>query len=160
MSSKEKTVKFLFVLVAYLGVSGAVTLLFDGNWQTFGTAFGVLLGIRLFFSAIEILGGVVSWRFYGKRRMTEKVLGVLQMHQFPPREYAHDDISAYLAGIESGLDVTPSVKKAAAELQGLLDHVRSRGGMLAKARTYSAVNRALDIYSPPSAAKNSGSTSK
>ena len=146
MSSQERTIRFIFVFVVYLCVSGAVTLLFDGNWLTFWTAFGVLLAIRLFFSVIETLGGVVSWRLHGKQRMTEKILGILQTTQFPPREFPHDDISAYLG--------------TAAELQFMLDHVRSTGGMLAKARTYSAVNRALDIYSPSSAAKGSSSTSK
>ena len=160
MSSQERTIRFMFVFVVYLCVSGAVALLFDGNWLTFWTAFGVLLAIRLFFSVIETLGGVVSWRLHGKQRMTEKILGILQTTQFPPREFPHDDISAYLGKIGSGLEVTPSVKKTAAELQFMLDHVRSTGGMLAKARTYSAVNRALDIYSPSSAAKGSSSTSK
>lgn len=141
-----------FSLVPYLLVSWGYAELTDGNSKTFWTAFGVLVGVRLFFSVIETLGSILSWRLHGKKLMVQKMLEALRSNEFPKRFYSHDDILGYLARIEDEEKISPSVKSAAKQLEFVLATFENLG-ILAGARMYSAAEAALEIYSPRSAAK-------
>ena len=141
-----------FAFVPYLLVSWGYTELTDGGSKTFWIAFGVLLGVRLFFSTVETLGSVLSWRLYSRKLMVQRMLEVLRTNKFPKRFYAHDDILNYLARIEGSEEISPSVKSSAKQLEFMLVTFENLG-VLAGARMYSAVEAALETYSPRSAAK-------
>lgn len=141
-----------FSLVPYLLVSWGYAELTDGRTETFWTAFGVLVGFRLFFSVIETLGSVLSWRLYGRKLMVQKMLEALRTNTFPKRFYSHDDILGYLARIEDSEEVSSSVKSAAKQLEFMLVTFENLG-ILAGARMYSATEAALEVYSPRGAAK-------
>lgn len=140
-----------FAFVPYALVAWGYTELADGNCEMFWTAFGVLLGARLFFSIIESLGGILWWRLYGKKNTVQKVLEMLRVNRFPLREYKHDDISNYIARIKGNDEILPPVKIAAYQLEFLLATSEDRG-ILEGARIFSAAEIALDAYSPKSLA--------
>ena len=89
---KTHVITFAFAMVPYLLVTWGYTELTNGDTKTFWTALGILLGVRVFFSLIETLGSVLSWRLYGKNFMVQKMLEVLRANKFPMREYSHDNI--------------------------------------------------------------------
>lgn len=154
-NTKPQLITAGFSLVPYLLVSWGYAELTDGTRKTLWVAFGVLVGVRLFFGLIETLGSVLSWRLYGKKQMVQKMLGVLQTNKFPKRFYFHDDILNYLARIEDSEEISHSVKSAAKQLEFLLATFENLG-ILAGARMYSATEAALEMYSPRSAAKPLG----
>ena len=136
----------LFSFVPYLLVSWAYMALVDGGSEQFWTAFGVLIAVRLFFSVIETLGSVISWRLYGKKLMVNKFLGLLRANNFPKREYQHDDFLGSLARIEDG-PYGDSVKTSAKEIYFLLSTFESMGILLGM-RMHAASEAALETYSP------------
>lgn len=140
----------LFTFIPYFIVSWAYMALVDGRAGQFWSAFGVLVAVRLFFSIIETLGSILSWRLYGRKFMVSKFLGFLRVNNFPKREYAHDDFSNYLARIEEG-PYTASVKASAKEIYFILSTFESMGILLGM-RMHSASDVALDAYSPRSEA--------
>ena len=151
-SLKPQLVTFGFAMVPYLLVSWGYTKLTDGDTKRFWIALGVLLGVRLFFGLIEILGGVLAWRLYGKKSMVEKALEMFRSNKFPMREYSHDNLGNYLARIEDSDEVSLTVKRAAKDLETVLGMFENLG-ILVGARIYSATETALDLYSPKSETK-------
>jgi hypothetical protein len=141
----------LFAFVPYILVSWAYMAIVSGNSREFWSAFGVLIGARFFFSVIETIGSILSWRLYGKKLMTRKFLFLLQSNNFPKREYEHDDFSNYLARIDDGLQYSMSIKTAAKDIYSLLSTYESIGILLG-ARMHAASEAALDAYSPKSEA--------
>jgi hypothetical protein len=136
----------LFSFVPYLLVSWAYMEAVDGESKQFWGAFGVLIAVRLFFSVIEMLGGILSWRLYGKKLMVNKFLGLLRANNFPKREYQHDNFLAYLGRIEDG-SYADSVKTTAKEIYFLLSVFEDMGILLGM-RMHSASEAALETYSP------------
>lgn len=136
----------LFSFVPYLLVSWAYMALADGGSKQFWGAFGVLIAVRLFFSVIETLGSILSWRLYGKKLMVNKFLGLLRENNYPKREYQHDDFLDYLVRIECG-PYTDSVKKSAKEIYFLLSTFENMGILLGM-RMHGASEAALETYSP------------
>ena len=80
-----------FAAIPYGLVTWGYTVFTDGDVQAFWVALGVLLGIRLFFSLIEMLGGVLYWRLYGRRIVLSNALKFLKTNGFPPRESTPSD---------------------------------------------------------------------
>jgi len=151
-SIKPQLITFGFAFVPYFLVSWGYAALTDGNSRTLWATFGILIGVRLFFGLIEMLGSVLAWRLYGKKFMVEKALQMFRSNKFPMREYSHDDLGNYLARIEDDEEVSPAVKRAAKDLEVVLGMFENQG-ILIGARVYSATEAALDIYSPKTAAK-------
>jgi hypothetical protein len=148
--TRSRIIISLFAFVPYLLVSWGYMALVDGGASQFWSAFGVLVAARLFFSVIETLGSVLSWRLYGKKLMVNKFHEFLRANNFPKRTYAHDDFLNYLARIEDG-PFPPSVKASAKEIYFLLSTFESMGILLGM-RMHSATEAALDAYSPKSEA--------
>ena len=115
-------------------------------------ALAVLIVVRIFFSIIEGLGGVLTWRVYAKRETVKRQLALLRENKFPKREYAHDDFTSYLARIiDPESEYSAAQKATAKEIQVVLAAVESVGGLLGM-RLHAATDAALDIYSPASEA--------
>jgi len=145
-NARASTIIALFSFVPYLLVSWAYMELANGGSEQFWDAFGVLIAIRLFFSVIETLGSILSWRLYGKKLMVDNFLGLLQANNFPKREYQDDDFLGYLARIKDGL-YADSVKTSAKEIYFLLSTLESMGILLGM-RMHTASEAALETYSP------------
>ena len=74
MNNDHNIVTFIFALIPYIFATWIYTELTSGDWETFFIALGVLLAVRLFFSTIETLGSVLTWRLYGKKLLVEKIM--------------------------------------------------------------------------------------
>lgn len=150
---------FTFSWLPYLAVAWLYMKLGDDTWESFRTALLWLLVARMFFSIIELLGGIAAWRIYGKRALTDIYLEVLRSNHFPPRKYSHDDFLAYLTRVEDedygGYEISSETRKAATEFRSALT-VHESTGLLAGMRHSSAVEAALEIYSPKSKAPDWG----
>jgi hypothetical protein len=149
--TRSRIVLAMYSLVPYALVSWAYMALVDRSTTEFWSAFGVLIAARTFFSIIEGLGGILSWRLYGKQVTVQKFLHFLRSNDFPKREYAHDDFLNYLARIEDEPEYSTSAKAAAKEIHVLLAAYESTG-ILVGARMHAASDAALDLYSPKSIA--------
>ncbi|HUO43335.1 MAG TPA: hypothetical protein VMT94_00290 [Burkholderiales bacterium] len=152
--ARARIIMGLFAFVPYFMVSWAYMALVDGGARQFWSAFGVLAAVRLFFSLIETLGSVLSWRLYGRKFTVNKFLGLLRANNFPKREHAHDDFLNYLARIEDG-PYSQSVKGCVKEIYFILSTFESMGILLGM-RMHSATEAALDAYSPRSQAPDFG----
>lgn len=148
---KPQLIVFGFSVVPYLLLSWGYSELTDGTTKTFWISLAVLFGFRLFFSIIELIGSVLTWRLYGKKFMIDRALEIFRNNGFPMREYSHDNLGSYLARIESNEEISQSVKRAAKDLETLLIMFENQG-ILAGARTYSATEIALDLYAPRNSA--------
>lgn len=166
-NTRSLIITILFSFVPYVLVSWGYAELTHGDSKEFWSALGVLLLARLFFSIIETLGSVLSWRLYGKKIMVNMFVELLRVHNFPKREYAHDNLSAYLyrimeerpppspwdfviadAGVgDDEAEYPASLKTAAREMSQVLEASQSFDGILAGVRMHSAAEAALDIYS-------------
>ena len=155
--TRSRIVMSLFAFVPYLIVSWAYMALVSGDSSDFWKALGVLVAVRFFFSVIETLGTVISWRLYGKRVMVNKFVEFLRANNFPKRKYAHDDFLNYLARFEDEPSCPASVKASAKEIYFLLSTFESMGILLGM-RMHSASDAALDVYSPKSEAPVFGTT--
>ena len=109
--------------------------------------FAVLCLLRAFFAAIEGLGGILTWRLYGRRRATAHYLAYLQSNEFPMRKFMQDDLLTYLSRIEGGIGNSQNLKLKAKELENALAFYEGMGILLG-ARSHSAAAAALEIYSP------------
>jgi hypothetical protein len=140
-----------FAAIPYGLVTWGYTAFTDGDVQAFWVALGVLLGIRLFVSLIEMLGSVLSWRLYGRRIALGNAIKFLKANGFPPREYEHDSLLAYLARIQDGPEYASPLRAAAVETERLLTFIEQLGIVMG-ARTWEVWCAALDIYAPRSRA--------
>ena len=112
---------------------------------------GRVAGDSIFFSLIEMLGGVLYWRLYGRKIALSNALKFLKTNGFPPREYAHDTLLAYLARIQDGHEYSPPLRAAAAEAERLLTFIEQLGIVMG-ARTWEVWCAALDAHAPRSQA--------
>src|SRR6266436_4341709 len=109
--TKSTIIVMLLAWVPYSAVAWGYKVLTDGTAKTFWYALGTLVGVRLFFSIIEGLGGILTWRVYGKRVAVQGPLAILRANNFPKRRYKEEDFQDYLAGIADDPECTESVKK-------------------------------------------------
>ncbi len=111
----------------------------DRSWRVAGDS--------TFFSLIELLGNVLYWRLYGRRIALSNALKFLKTNKFPPREYEHDTLLAYLARIQDGPEYPSPLRAAAAEAERLLTFIEQLGiGM--GARNWDVWCAALDAHAP------------
>jgi hypothetical protein len=134
-------------LILYLAVAGAYTIVVDGGGKTLASAFGVLVGIRTFFAAIECIGGTLMWRLYLKKIVVQRFVCSLRKYNFPPRYYKHDDFLNYLTRIESDGSCSDRVKWEARIMESMLA-MQENGRMFQGARCHAASEIALEAYSP------------
>lgn len=145
--ARSQTIMALFALVPYLLVSWAYMSLTNGNVSDFWKSLAVLLAMRFFFSVIETLGSVLSWRIHGKKIAIKKNLEVMQANNFPKRRYSHDDFLNYLARIEDDPECSTSLKAVAKQMEIVLATCESLGHLIG-ARMHAAADEALELYSP------------
>ncbi len=74
-----------FALVPYALVAWGYKKLTGGDDGDYWIAFGVLIAVRLFFSLIEMLGGILAWRVYGKGLAVTGLHEFLRSNEFPKR---------------------------------------------------------------------------
>jgi len=139
---------------------------FVGEGSYFWMIFGIMLLIRLGFSIMEVIGGILAWRLYNKKAMVNRVVDFLKVHNFPPRRCAFDDFDAYLSRIDKFGQYPPKLDMYGKLIpeetpryypQELINEARKfeqrlleapYQGVLAERRQNAAYNLALDIYSP------------
>jgi hypothetical protein len=148
---RSQFIMALFAWVPYMLVSFAYMKLTEGSWKDFWVALGALIVVRLFFGIIEMLGGSLAWRMYGKKLMVNKHLQLLHANKFPTRQYSHDDFSAYMSRIADDPDSPAPLIVLAKEATHSLELAENLG-ILIGMRVHSAAEAALDIYSPKSEA--------
>jgi hypothetical protein len=144
-AEKTKIITGLIASVPYVVIAWGYTK-FDSD-VSFWQALGVLLAVRLVFSIIETLGGMLAWRFYGRAYTVKEFVQILHKSKFPQRYYQHDDLLNYLARIEDDLNLDADVRRAAREVGSSLELYESMG-ILIGLRMHSASEQALEIYSP------------
>jgi hypothetical protein len=155
--ARSRIIVALFALVPYALVAWAYMALTNGNANDFWRAFGVLFAVRVFFSIIETLGGVLAWHLYSKRVVVGKHVEFLRAHGFPKRKYSHDDFLAYLVRIEDDPEQPASLRAAAREMHSMLATCEGMGILLGM-RMHSASEAALEIYSPKAQAPAYGTS--
>lgn len=117
----------------------------DSKASTFWYTIGGLLIVRLFYSIIETLGGMLVWRVVGKRDMVSRIVQALREGRFPPANDPAEDMSSYLVRIDD--DDTPlQIRLMARELKGGLQ-VYESFGILPGMRVHSAMDAALRKHS-------------
>ena len=133
-----------FALIPYVFLSWGYAQIMDEN---FWKVLGFLIAARLFFTVIETIGSIFSWRTYGKKKIVQLNLNILQFNNFPKREFEHDDFSNYLARIEIGDESSVQLKAVAKNWEQSLAFFEHTG-ILIGMRMHAAADDALDIYSP------------
>lgn len=142
--TRTQFIMVLFVWIPYALVAWGFAQISHGS---FFSTLGVLVAIRLFFSIIEFLGSILSWRLYGKKKAIERSLTLLRSNEFPKRQYADDDLLKYLVRIERDETCTLQIKSAAKQWEQALAFFEDSGILLGM-RMHSAAEAALNIYSP------------
>ncbi|HQR19491.1 MAG TPA: hypothetical protein PKV98_01405 [Burkholderiaceae bacterium] len=152
--TRSQIIMAVFAWIPYVLVSWGYAKLTGGS---FWPALGVLVVVRLFFSAIETLGSVLAWRIYGRKAVVERNLSLLRASNFPKRQNAHDDFLSYLGRIESDETSSQQLKAAAKQWEQVLAFFES-SGILLGVRMHAAADAALDVYSPKNEAPLLGTT--
>lgn len=150
--TRSQIIMALSAWVPYVLVSWGYAVVSDSS---FWFALGVILAIRLFFSVIETLGSILTWRLYGRKKAIEKNLSMLRANDFPKRQYAHDDFLNYLSRIEDDATSPEQLKMAARQWEQALAFFESSGILLGM-RMHAAADEALNIYSPKHEAPSFG----
>jgi hypothetical protein len=145
--AKSRVITWAFSLIPYLLVTWGYTEFTDGGLKEFGIAFCVLFGIRLFFTVIETIGGILAWRLYGRQNTVQRMVTTLRANNFPMRKYFHDDFGNYLARIDDEEEYPQAIRGMAKEIDHSLE-LFDELGAFAGWRYGAAWNAALDIYSP------------
>lgn len=133
-----------FAWIPYVILSWGYAQIMDGN---FWKVLGVLIAVRLFFSVIETIGSIFSWRLYGKKKIVELNVNFLRNNNFPNRVLEHDDFLSYLIGIENNEEYSLQLKILATNWKHLLLFFENTG-ILMGVRMNAAADEALDLYSP------------
>ena len=145
MNSMNPTLITLgFAWIPYVILSWGYAQIMDGN---FWKVLGVLIAVRLFFSVIETIGSIFSWRLYGKKKIVELNVNFLRNNNFPNRVLEHDDFLSYLIGIENNEEYSFQLKILATNWKHLLLFFENTG-ILMGVRMNAAADEALDLYSP------------
>lgn len=133
-----------FSSLPYLMLAWALMVITDGDAKDFWLALGVLLVLRMFFSAVEALGGILLWRLYGRRFAVRKTLAVFRTNDFPAAELG-EDVYAYLYRVQRAPGCSAQLRDRVQELE--FDAVKSVGkGWLPGRRARSAMQQALNEY--------------
>lgn len=147
MTSTERSqaIGSLIASIPYALIAWGYTK-FDAS-VSFWIALGVLLGVRLMFAIVELLGSVLAWRLHGRTIAVNNALRLFRENQFPPRQYRHDDLSSYLFRIKGDGNIGPELRRTAKEFEAVLE-IFDNMGILTGWRMRSAAEAALDIYAP------------
>jgi hypothetical protein len=140
-----------FTLAPYLLVAWGFTVMTDNEASTFWKALLVLSGLRIVFAFIDMLGGVLRWRLWGRSVSVANALTWFTARQFPQRKYADDDMGNYLARIEQDPEQSLALRMAAAEL-GRLFLIYEDFGIFVGSRFHDAYKVAFEQYAPPTRA--------
>ena len=100
--AKAVLIGFGFAMIPYIAVAWGYSYFTEGGQPTFWRALGVLFVVRLFFEVIESIGRFLAWRFFVRREMVARMLGVFQKHEFPAKQYFDDDFSNLLCSPSRG----------------------------------------------------------
>jgi hypothetical protein len=146
-NSKSAIIVLAFATIPYLLVAWGYTALVGGGTIVFWIGLGLLLGARLFFALIEMVGSILAWRLHGRRIMVENFLRFLRTKNFPRRYYDHDGFTNYLDRVENDDALSPSLRRDAKEWYKLLGIFEDLG-IFVGARMHSATEIALETYSP------------
>ncbi len=152
---KSGAILFFFSWVPYLLVAGGYSQFVHGDMRAFWPALGTLVAVRFFFIVIEWLGGILTWRLYGKRRVVAKFLEFLRANNYPKRFYHHDNFLAYLTRIQDDRSFLEPLRMSARQTERELELFEEMG-MLLGMRMHSASEAALEIHSPRGEAKHIG----
>ena len=137
-------ITLVFAWIPYVLLSWGYAQIMDGD---FWKVLGVLIAVRLFFSVVETIGSIFSWRLYGKKKIVELNLNFLRSNNFPNRVLEHDDFLSYLIGIENNEEYSLQLKILATNWKNLLLFFENTG-ILMGVRMNAAADEALDLYSP------------
>jgi len=118
--AKAVLIGFGFAMIPYIAVAWGYSYFTEGGQPTFWRALGVLFVVRLFFEVIESIGRFLAWRFFVRREMVARMLGVFQKHEFPAKQYFDDDFSNYCARLLGGQQRGPNYMQQAHDIQSLL----------------------------------------
>ena len=129
--------------VPYLGVAW---LFAELGGVHFWVALGVLLAARLFFAAVEWVGGILVWRFYGRKHMVQRNLLMLRSNKFPPPAPGSRDALSYLSQLQDDPNASPQVRNAAKEMRFVLATFENLGALRGM-RMHSAADEAVQRYS-------------
>jgi len=143
---------FALAWIPYLLVTWGISEVFEVK---FWVVLAWLVGARLFFTVIEFAGSILIWRLVGKRDMTARLLSHLVANKMPRRYYSHEDYSSYLDRVKTDEATTRDVKEAARQAE-LMATLFEGHGIFAGLRLDSAMEAALEQYSPRAAAPASG----
>jgi len=144
---KSAVIVSAFAAVPYLLVAWGYAALVGGGAIVFWIGLAVLLGARLFFALIEMVGSSLAWRLHGRRIMVDNFLSFLRTKNFPRRYYDHDDFTNYLDRVENDDALSLSLRRDAREwykFLGILEDL----GIVIGARMHSATEIAFETYSP------------
>ena len=137
-------ITLVFAWIPYVLLSLGYAQIMDGD---FWKVLGVLIAVRLFFSVVETIGSIFSWRLYGKKKIVELNLNFLRSNNFPNRVLEHDDFLSYLVGIENNEEYSLQLKILATNWKNFLLFFENTG-ILMGVRMNAAADEALDLYSP------------
>lgn len=137
-------ITLVFAWIPYVLLSWGYAQIMDGD---FWKVLGVLIAVRLFFSVVETIGSIFSWRLYGKKKIVELNVNFLRSNNFPNRLLEHDDFLSYLIGIENNEEYSLQLKILATNWKNLLLFFENTG-ILMGVRMNAAADEALDLYSP------------
>jgi hypothetical protein len=133
-------------LFPYLLLSWAYMTLTDGGRPEFLFGLAALLTVRFGFGCLDASSRALKWHLFHEKVTVQRRLAFFRQHSFPPRHYAHDDISNYLAHIELP-EYPDRLASLAKQLQFELDCSEGFGPIIGQ-RMYVAVEQALELYSP------------
>ena len=144
---KSFSISVAFSAIPYVLVAWGITKFTNGDTQAFWVALGVLIGLRLFFSIIEMLGGILYWRLYARRITLDSMLKFLKANDYPPRKDPHDGIISYILRIQNDPEYPEPLRKSTFWIEHELT-TSGELGLLGDMRLWKAWDAALDVYAP------------
>lgn len=145
-NNQEALILWGFSMLPYLAIAWFAANFIEEKPEEIWKMLGLLLGARFFFSLIEWLGSVLSWRMYGKKATAQKYQAFLSSKKFPARE-GNEDLDSYLYRILF-VDESPAPLRENAWILSTELQAANANGLMAGLRLNSAANAALDAYSP------------
>jgi hypothetical protein len=147
---KSSAVALVFSAIVYSGVAWACARFLD---ESFARVLGLLIAARTFFGIVEGIAGVLYWRMYGKRLLTQQFVEALREGNFPPRYIRWQRFRDYLGRVEDDEKCSRETRRAATEFYKALANIENTG-ILAGMRAHAATEAALELYSPKAKAPN------
>ncbi|CAB3724076.1 hypothetical protein LMG27174_05205 [Paraburkholderia rhynchosiae] len=133
-------------LIPYLGIAGLYTLLAEGHDRDFWLSAAVLVGGRVLYAVLDGVVSIVIWRWYVRKRTTDRMHSLFIKNRMPQREYASETLVSYLQRVQTGDDEYPvGVQCAARQLSTLIEQAR-REGLLSGGRMKHAITDAYNRY--------------